>query len=615
MLKKLILLFSFIYLQVSVSFSQSIDAELVNQETTILYKDGILVTKVFQEVRINNKDGIGFSEISIPYSRMTPVSKIEAYIKSSNGKVIRKLKKKEITSRSAYSNSFYTDNFVKEFSLQHNVFPYSICYSYEIEEHEFFYIIDWKPIIDYDCPTINASLKLEIPKDYKISYKSNLADLSIDSSGIETNKYIWSSTYKQNSDKETDSPSIEEYLPSVEIVPKKFKYDKEGSCESWTTFGNYVYDLGFGLSELPQSEKTKINNKLVGITNEREKIKKLYNYLQDETRYVSISIETGGLKPYSAAYVAINKFGDCKALANYFKSMLDYVGIKSYYTLVNAGIEICEIDKTFTASQFNHVIVCVPLKNDTLWVDCTSNDAFGYIGTFIQNRDGFAIEKDNSRFIHIPALTKENVAENRKISFKEIEKNQTSADFNISYKGNIYEYLSYYNNETSEELKLKYIKMYLVEAGFDSKNYQIIKFNRDSSKINLKYSAESGRIYSSVGNETLIKVISFYIPKLSEPKIRKLPLQLNYPIYKIDSLEYQIPEGYTVSNKFETKNIKCDFGEYSISYVQNGNMVQIIKNIYINSGIYSSETYVELYNFTKQVAEIEKKAYIVTKKI
>src|SRR5690606_13605749 len=136
------------------------------------------------------------------------------------------------------------------------------------------------------------------------------------------------------------APSPLEYLPAVMVVPKHFEYIKNGSFKDWVSFGNWQFDIMQGLNELPDKEKNKIQSILKDIDQDKEKIKALYHYLQDETRYINITIETGGLKPYPANYVAKNKYGDCKALTNYFKSILDYINIPSYYSIVYAGSPI-----------------------------------------------------------------------------------------------------------------------------------------------------------------------------------------------------------------------------------------------------------------------------------
>lgn len=120
------------------------------------------------------------------------------------------------------------------------------------------------------------------------------------------------------------------------------------------------------------------------------------------------------MKPYPASYVSANKYGDCKALSNYMKSLLEVVGIPSYLTVIEGNLCPGNIFRNFPSQQFNHVILTVPLSKDTLYLENTSNiHPFGCTGTFIQNREALLINDKNSRLIHIPAMTDEQVANNR----------------------------------------------------------------------------------------------------------------------------------------------------------------------------------------------------------
>ena len=131
---KISLIIGFISFQI-LSFSQDYDAELIVQQTNIEINNNKLTKDLYYEIKIYNRAGEKYTKITIPYSKLYKLSKIEAYIKDSNGRIVKKLKKSEIVERSSISNfSFYEDDFVKEFTLKHNSYPYTIVYSYQIQQ-------------------------------------------------------------------------------------------------------------------------------------------------------------------------------------------------------------------------------------------------------------------------------------------------------------------------------------------------------------------------------------------------------------------------------------------------------------------------------------------------
>ena len=51
------------------------------------------------------------------------------------------------------------------------------------------------------------------------------------------------------------------------------------------------------------------------------------------------------------------------------RSLLQVIGVESYYTLVMAGENAPSIINNFPSPQFNHAILCVPVDKDTIWLE------------------------------------------------------------------------------------------------------------------------------------------------------------------------------------------------------------------------------------------------------
>lgn len=593
-----------------ISYAQNYDAELVSQETSLSIDKNRLTKKRYYEIKINNRMGEKYTEISIPYSKSDRLSHIEAYIKDANGKTVKKLKKKEIIERSLISSySLYEDNYVKEFTLKHNVYPYTIVYSYQIQQKEFLHLDYWLPIIDTRVPTLSAKLSLRVPEDYKIEYNNRgIEEPSVETVGSRK-IYRWTTSYSEIIKPETQTPLALSLLPSVLLTPHEFRYEKNGSFEDWIAFGNWQYELLDGLNELPESEKLKVEELIEGIEEEREKIRVLYHYLQDETRYINVSIETGGMKPYPAGYVCDNKYGDCKALTNYFKAILDYLEIPSYYTLVHAGDRVKKIDKNFPAQQFNHAILYIPQEEEDIWLDCTSKSAFDYLGTFTQNREVLVIDYNNSYFIKTPSLEPSEVLETRKIDMT-YEPEKTTAKFFNTYKGGFYETISQIERGYNASQKARIIRNHFVADGFHLKDYQLSTPARDTLEITLSYEATKQGIYKYYGEEILIENVEFSLPDFEKPENRKLPLQIDYPIHKTDTITYEIPVGYQLNIRQDSYSIQSKYGDYEFHVYEKEGKIKLIKSILLQAGDYSVSEYSDFYDFYAQVMTLENKTHV-----
>lgn len=610
------LIFSVITFHTSFCFAQNADAEVLLNDTKVSVSNGKLIRNTIIEILINNRNAEKYTDIDLLFSKKDKLTKIDAYIKDVSGSTIKKLKSPDIKTRSAISDySFYEDNFVKEFSLKHNVYPYILCYQYQEEQSSFLYLEHWSPVISLSVPTHKASLQVQIPKDFKIAVRKQFVDNHKTDTTEKFITYTWTASYQKQIEPEIYSPDLFFSMPYVFIVPHKFNFELDGSFASWKDYGNWHTRIMEGMNDLPEDEKVHLLSLVKGVNDPKQKIKMLYHYLQDVTRYINVTIETGGLKPYPASYVAVNKYGDCKALSNYFKSVLELIGIKSYYTKVYADDVIKPIDKTFPSQQFNHIILCVPVEKDTIWLDCTSKGPFNYLGTFTQNRDAFLVEKDNSRFVNTPQLTEKMVHFDRKIKVKyDSNSNNINLDFKNIYRGNMFEYLSGANTQTNESNLKQIITDNCIVPGVNLLDFKLIPAHRDSSFITLNYQASSKNIYQKYGNELIMRMIPFAVPAFKDLKTRKNPVQLNYPIYRTDTIEYDIPNGYFVMNDIKNQSFETNYGSYSLEFSKNNDNIRMYKSFILKAGYYSADQYKAFYDFIQQVIDSEKNVCVLTNK-
>lgn len=592
------------------------DAVLVKKETHILCKNKKVHKIHSYQIQVNNRDGDEYGEIQISHSPLNKVSNISGYVTDRNGKTVKKLKKSDRVVKSDFASySFYEDDLITEFNLRHNTYPYTIHYSYEELEEQFVYVSYWYPVIGWDIPTLEATLIFDVPNDLNFIHKvqGNVAFSQEILNNNET-RYRWSTKFETPLKVENYAPPLYSLIPSVKIVPEEFNFEIPGSFKTWKTYGNWQYVLNKSLRDLPEPEIKKISQLTEGISDTLEIVKVLYHYLQDYTRYIYIGIETGGLKPYPASYVAQNKYGDCKALSNYFQALLAYKNIKSFYCKVRAGEKIDRIDTTFPSQQSNHIIVCVPLQADTVWLDCTSDFAFGYLGTFTQNRSTLKVEKENSRLIKTPDLKPNDVLESRNIDIVSGEDGTVNVNFLNTYRGSVYEDLFTRKQQLSQNEMDRYIRNRFNRNGLELNSYSILKSHRDSAKISISISAINHKILKQYGNETLVKVLPLEIPFFEKTDTRTLPIQIDYPIFKIDTIHYNIPEDLSITSLPENTMMNSSYGEYEFKVVQNGQHIQLVKSFLLNAGDYSIENYEAFYSFINDVKSVEKRTYIRTEK-
>jgi hypothetical protein len=95
-----------------------------------------------------------------------------------------------------------------------------------------------------------------------------------------------------------------------------------------------------------------------------------FDYAARDVRYVAIALGIGGWKPHTPAFVAANKFGDCKDKSFLLRAILDTWGVSSYPVLVRTHAKGPVEPRVPTFAQFDHMILAVPLPpgvGEDLW--------------------------------------------------------------------------------------------------------------------------------------------------------------------------------------------------------------------------------------------------------
>ena len=345
---------------------------------------------VHQVVTIFNEKGKKYAVEVIGYDKLSKIKDLSGTVYDALGKQIKRLKNNEIYDQSAFDGfSLYSDNRFKSIDLTQGTYPYTVEFEYEIEYKYLFSIPGFVLIPDEKIAVQNSSYQLRYPQNLEPRYKVSNTDAKPlqgkTSDGLQS--LTWSFSNVLPIRFEPHGPPKQDLLVTISVAPTLFEYDHySGTMSSWDLFGQWISSLNKGRGELPAATQQKVRELTKNLNTTEEKVKVVYAFLQDKTRYVSIQLGIGGYQPFAATVVDQTGYGDCKALSNYMVSMLNTIGIPSHYALIRAGEGAASMETDFPSAQFNHAIVAVPNGQDTLWLECTSQtNQIGYQGGYIRN--------------------------------------------------------------------------------------------------------------------------------------------------------------------------------------------------------------------------------------
>jgi len=555
-------------------------------------------------ILINSPNDNKYCEFEIPYSKIFALKKLSGSIKDLTGNEIRKLSKKEIITSTYFTDiAFYSDNMMKRFNLVHNQYPYVVEVNYKYEYSSFISIADWSPVWDYDLTTDSASLTFTYPDNYQ--FRKNI--VGVDSmqqlpAAEGYKSYKWSSSYNQNTKRNILMPPRTLLKSRIQIAPLNFNYIKDGSFASWEKFGEWEAEISNGLDVLTVQEQIAIDNLLGTTSDPQEIVKKLYHYLQDNCRYTLVEIDFGGMQPYPADYVCKNRYGDCKALTNYMKALLKYKKIESYPVLVSAGEVKAKIIADFPSQQFNHVFLCVPMPNDTIWLECTSNTSPpGYLGTFTHNRKGLLVSTQKSKLVDLPALKDSDCQGVCVYNYFKPQNEKTIIETYFRYRGDEFEQLNSFSKHATDSEKDNYIEQFLPLKNIKVLSWEIVPVHRDSARIDLKAQVETGNPYLAISNFLKVDHPFMMLPSFEKVKDRFFDVMINYPISTIDTINYSFDfKGMKVKDQ-DHITVDSKYGHFEMKKVLADQTLTVVRKLTIPNQTIPIDEYADFYKFYQDI--------------
>jgi hypothetical protein len=385
-------------------------------EVVVVKSASQLVQTVHKVVTVLDEAGSDdYGQLVVDYDALRRISYLRGAVYDAQGQLLHQLRPAEVHDQGLGSagGSLMTDVRVRYADLRQPTTPYTVEFDYEMVSENTLFYPNWQPQHAENLALESATLQVTTPTTLPLRFEEQLLPTGAASEPVATatqTTYRWQLPAAPAVEEEHLAPSLEEQLPAVHLAPASFTVQGHaGSLASWQSLGQWVYQLGQGRDMLPPALTARMAQLLIAAPDPRERARKVYEFLQSSTRYISVQLGLGGWQTAPATSVASGGYGDCKALSNYTCALLKAAGLPAYVALVGAGADHADVRASFPSSQFNHAILCLPLAArgpvaaDTVWLECTSQtEAFGYMGTFTGNRHALLLTPEGGRLVATP---------------------------------------------------------------------------------------------------------------------------------------------------------------------------------------------------------------------
>jgi hypothetical protein len=598
--------------QIAATLKNRANAVVRNLETTVdMRADDNVIMTVKKVVTVLNKNGNSQAEIVLGYNKSIAIKYAKGIIYDAYGKATGKFALSNFSDHSDVSGfSLFEDDRTKRFEPTVQAYPYTISFEFEIRFKQNLMIPDWYANRSPDVAVEQSSYTFICKPTDKIRIKASNYSGEAQVTNLEKSKsQTWTVKNLSAFKPEPFAPNMDSYLTSVKIAPVEFNYyNHKGKYQNWEELGKWIYnDLIKSRQALNPVAVAEVKELVKGLTNDTDKARKVYEYVQKKTRYISVQIGIGGNQPMLANEVDQLSYGDCKALVNYTQSLLKVLDIPSWYCVVNAGSFKKDMEVDFASmNQGNHIILCLPLKGDTTWLDCTSQvNPFGYLGDFTDDRTVLACREEGGKILKTPTLSPQMNLQDRKAALTLDAEGNINGTIKTTFSGAQYDnYAQLVNQPLKEQLKLLKNTYDIDNINFDTFNLVQDKGSNPTTTESLQLSIQK---YAPQTNDHIYLVLNAFNKKRGIPEVknRTLPVFINRGYTDLDEITYTLPNNCNIEVMPEDINIKNSFGSYQVSVRKVDNKLIYNRKFVLNDGNYPANKYADFVSFISTVSSTD----------
>jgi transglutaminase-like putative cysteine protease len=592
----------------------------LNTIDVVLQSSRNMVVTEKRIVTVLNKEGDDAINAYLYYDKNVSISNLEVLVYNNFAKEIKKIKQKDFKDVSAVDGgTLYSDSRVKYLDYTAINYPYTIEFNSKYTTANTAFIDSFYPVSEYFLSIENSSYTLSFPESLSIRKKEKNIEAFKPKKEESSSKIFYEIKNIEAFKPEEYSPNFLDVVPKVMFASKQFTLEGVSTeVENWDEFGSWMYnDLIKTTHDLSAGTINMVQQLVKNEPDNISKAKKIYEYVQNKVRYISVQVGIGGWKPFHASEVDKLGYGDCKALTNYTLALLKAVGIESNYSVVYAGESQRSLESDFAAMQGNHVILNIPNGDESVWLECTSQKLpFGFIGDFTDDRDVLVISADGGKIQHTKKYTPNESLQVINATCTILNDGAINTNVNVNSRGIQYNDKYWLETEPNRDLDVYYKKRWKY---INNMSITSMSIENDKNKVELIENIEflASNYTKKIGDRMLVNLNvlnrNLHIP--DRYRDRKFPLKINRGFKDVDEVEITLPTDYKIESLPKGQLLETGFGSYKTEIsVIDDTKINYKRTFIVNDGQFPKESYAEFRTFYKNISKLDNTKVALIKK-
>jgi len=574
-------------------------------DAVLLYSEKIVIVisadKIKEQVReaykILRPGGREYGIVGVPFNSHKKITRLRGWCIPAQGNVYE-VKDKDATELSLpkiEGAELISDVKIKALQIPASDVGNIVGYEYEGEEQPLVLQRSWR--FQQAIPVRESRFSLQLPSGWE--YRAlwlNYPEVKAGQSG--NNQWQWSVSDVKGIRKEADMPPLEGVEGQMVVSFFPAGGPALNGFSNWQQMGSWYLNLTNGRRDASAEIKQTTASLTGSSKTPLDKMQALARFVQNDIRYVAIELGIGGWQPHRAGEVFVHRYGDCKDKATLMGSMLNEIGVDSYYVLINAERGAVTPETPAHVGGFNHAILAIKLPdgvNDSsliatmqdprhgrlLFFDPTNElTPFGQIGGYLQENYGLLVAPDGGELVQLPAQPP---------AMNSIQRTaKLVLDTNGTLKGDIKETRigdrargerRALRNATKDTDMIKPIERLLGDSltTYRITNAHVMNLHQNDQPFGFDYSIEAQDYAKNAGNLVLVRprVIGTKASAVLESKEpRKYPIEFAAPARDTDTFEIALPAGYEVDDLPPAVDADYSFATYHSKTEASGTLIR-----------------------------------------
>ncbi|MEM9022931.1 MAG: transglutaminase domain-containing protein, partial [Bacteroidota bacterium] len=398
---------------------------------------------------------------------------------------------------------------------------------------------------------------------------------------------------------DSDAPSLSYYEPHVVVYIEEYTINGQrqnvlsdvGGLYAW--YRSLVEDVNTAVSP----EIRQLSDSLTGgLSTDREKVQAVFDWVQDNIKYVAFEDGMSGFIPREASKVCSKRYGDCKDMTSITTELLKAANIPAYLTWIGSRDIPYSYSELPTPMVDNHMIAAVKLDGEFVFLDATSQyTPIGFPTAFIQGKEALVgVGSENFELVQVPEVAMERNSYRDSIVL-EVNGAEVIGTAEARFSG--YQKVDMVRpfNARPVNKQKDFIQARLIKGHnkFRLDDFSVTGADNKATDFQVDYRFTVPDYAKNIGSAVYINLNldkTLYNEQI-DPQVRKLPIEVKYKTVEEFITDLRIPEGYRVDYLPKDQEFRNEAFGFSMQYRQEDGRVILTKRIYSNTLVVQPEQF------------------------